>query len=317
LADTTIPQPTTSWDRTEPAGWSIPTRRISFAERLEGLPRHFAEDDNLILCHLATAMSAIFADAEEYLIGTVRLFRDQITDPELKRQVAAFIGQESVHGREHRAVNDHFAALGYPTKKFEWVVRQYMGLQTRVRSPAVRLAHTAASEHITAALSEEFMRDPAARASFGAAVGDICLWHGLEELEHKAVAFDVYQATGGTEARRRRAALEMRWSLAVAAVVFVVVGLLGDPATYRPGNLRRSWRQFMAWPLLRREVWQRFTAYDRTGFHPDDHDTTDLVEMWRTNLFGTAGTLTPLLAEGRRADPRHSPTPRSHGALNP
>jgi predicted metal-dependent hydrolase len=300
VADTTIPQPTTSRAGPEPTGWSIPTRRVSFAERLDGLPRHFAEDDNLILSHLAAAMSAIFAEAEEYLIGTVRQFRDEITDPDLKRQVTAFIGQESVHGREHRAVNDHFATLGYPTKKFEWMVRQYMGLQTRWRAPGVRLAHTAASEHITAALSEEFMRDPKARASFGAAVGDICLWHGLEELEHKSVAFDVYRATGGTEGRRRRAAVEMRWSLGIGAVFFVVVSLLGDPATYRHGNLGRSWRQFRSWPLLRRDVWRRFTDYDRTGFHPDDCDTTDLVETWRAVLFGPSGTLVPLLADNRR-----------------
>jgi predicted metal-dependent hydrolase len=317
VADTTIPQPTTSRGQPGVGGWSIPTRRISFADHLDGLPRHFAEDDNLILSHLAAAMSAIFAEAEEYLIGTVRHFRDQITDPDLKRQVAAFIGQESVHGREHRAVNDRFADLGYPTKKLEWMVRQYMGLQTRVRPPGMRLAHTAASEHITAALSEEFMRDPAARASFGAAVGDICLWHGLEELEHKAVAFDVYRALGGSEARRRRAAREMRWSLAAGAVLFVVVSLLGDPATYRRGNLRRSWRQFQAWPLLRREVWARFTEYDRTGFHPDDRDTTALVETWRAALFGADGTLAPLLADARRVDGRRPPAPRTTGVLNP
>ena len=31
--------------------------------------------------------------------------------------------------------------------------------------------------------------------------------------------------------------------------------------------------------------------YNRPDFHPDDRDTTELVERWRAELFGDAGTL--------------------------
>ena len=45
------------------------------------------------------------------------------------------------------------------------------------------------------------------------------------------------------------------------------------------------------------EVWDQLCAYDRRDFHPDDFDTDELVETWREELFGDAGSLTPLLAD--------------------
>ena len=51
------------------------------------------------------------AEENDFFVRSVRYFRDQITDPDLQRQVAGFIGQESVHGREHRAFNRRLAEL--------------------------------------------------------------------------------------------------------------------------------------------------------------------------------------------------------------
>jgi predicted metal-dependent hydrolase len=66
---------------------------------------------------------------------------------------------------------------------------------------------------------------------------------------------------------------------------------LFDRATYRRGNLRKSWRSFRKSPVMSREVWNRLKDYNRPDFHPDDRDTTELVERWRAELFGEQGTL--------------------------
>jgi len=97
----------------------VPTRRISFEESLRDLPRHFAADGDLITSHVIAALSSVFPDGEDFFVRSVRRYRDRITDPELKRQVSGFIGQEAMHGREHRAFNDRLAELGYPTKRIE------------------------------------------------------------------------------------------------------------------------------------------------------------------------------------------------------
>jgi predicted metal-dependent hydrolase len=131
----------------------VPTRRISFEASLQDLPRHFAADGDLITSHLAAGLSAVFPDGEDFFVRSVRHFRDQITDPELKRQVAGFIGQEAMHGREHRAFNDRLDQLGYPTKRFERITKWGLRQRERILSAKSNLAATAALEHFTATLA--------------------------------------------------------------------------------------------------------------------------------------------------------------------
>jgi predicted metal-dependent hydrolase len=270
----------------------VPTRRVSFDDGLADLPKHFAADGDLILSHFFASMSAVFPDGEDFFVRSVRRFRDRITDPELQRQMAGFIGQESVHGREHRALNDRLDELGYPTKRAERLTRWGLAARERIMTDRSNLAVTAALEHFTATLAELALSDEEARRLPGApAVRDLFLWHALEESEHKAVAFDVYRAVGGSERTRVFTMKGIRIGFAVGMTVQVVASLLGDRDTYRPGTLRRSWKHFRRTPMMRREVWEQLKEYDRPGFHPDDRDTTELVEQWRGELFGPDGTL--------------------------
>src|SRR5579862_5517889 len=278
-------------------GRTIPTRRVSFAETLEGLPRHYAADGDLIVSHLMAALSAVFPDGEEFFVRSVRRFRDQITDPVLRRQVAGFIGQESVHGREHRVLNDRLAELGYPTKRVERITEIGLKFRERVLSPKSNLAATAALEHFTATLAEMLMTDEEVRASVGhPAIQHLFLWHALEESEHKAVAFDVYRAVGGTERMRVWTMKALRVGFIVGITVQMVLSLAFDRATYRRGNLRASWQRFRGSPVMGRAMWDRLREYDRRGFHPDDRDTTALIEEWRASLFGAEGVLRANLA---------------------
>jgi predicted metal-dependent hydrolase len=274
----------------------VPTRRISFAESLRHLPKHFAADGDLINSHLAASLSAVFPDGEDFFVRSVRHYRDQLTDPELKRQVAGFIGQEATHGREHRALNDRLAELGYPTNRFERLTRKGLELRERLLPPESNLAATAALEHFTATLAELVLSSRETRDLFGAPeLRDVFLWHALEESEHKAVAFDVYKAVGGREWVRVWTMVGLRYGFVGGMAVQVAVSLLGDRDTFRKGELRASWRRFKRSPLVSRAVWRQLKDYDRPDFHPDDRDTTDLIARWRDELFGDDGSLNALL----------------------
>lgn len=275
----------------------VPTRRISFEESLQDLPRHFAADGDLILSHLAASLSAVFPDGEDFFVRSVRHFRSEIVDPDLRRQVAGFIGQEALHGREHRAFNDRLDELGYPTKRFERVTARFLAIRERVMSPPANLAATAALEHFTATLAELLLSSEETRQLFGHdEVRNLFLWHALEESEHKAVAFDVYRAVGGTERTRVWTMNFLRFAFVIGMAVQVGISLLGDRATYRRGNLRRSWRTFRRSPVMQREIWDQLRDYNRPDFHPDDRETTGLVEQWRAELFGESGSLNDKLA---------------------
>jgi len=282
--------------QTSNAGRAVPTRRISFEESLRDLPKHFTRDGDLITSHLVAALSAVFPDGEDFFVRSVRHYRKEITDPELKRQVNGFIGQEAMHGREHRAFNDRLAELGYPTKQVERFTK--WGLETREKiAPATaNLAATAALEHFTATLAELVLSSEETRESFGAdAVRNIFLWHALEESEHKAVAFDVYKAVGGTERMRVWTMNGLRYGFVAGMAVQILISLAFDKETYKPGKLRASWQKFKKSPVMQKKIWDQLKDYNRPDFHPDDSDTDALVEEWRAKLFGAEGTLNDML----------------------
>ncbi len=271
---------------------TVPARRISFEESLQDLPKHFAADGDLISSHLVAGLSALFPDGEDFFVRSVRHFRKDITDPALKVQVKGFIGQEALHGREHRLLNDRLAELGYPTRAIEKQTRIGLGLRERIAPPKANLALTAALEHFTATLAEALLTDEHTRTMVGhPEVQNLFVWHALEESEHKAVAFDVYKAVGGSERLRVLTMQVLRFSFPVFLAVQTSISLLLDRSTYRPGRLRKSWKSFRNSPMLSRDMWDQLRDYNRPDFHPDDRDTTALVEEWRTRLFGAEGTL--------------------------
>ena len=280
----------------------VPTRRISFDASLRELPKHFANDGDLISSHVAAGLSAVFPDGEDFFVRSVRHFRDDVTDPDLKRQVTGFIGQEAMHGREHRVFNDRLAELGYPVKRIERFTKWGLELRTKYAPAKANLAATAGLEHFTATLAELVLSDEETRNMFGDnAVRELFTWHALEESEHKAVAFDVYKAVGGTERLRVWTMTALRWGFVLGMVLQTTVSLLGDRDTYRPRVFVKSLRRFLKSPVVSRELWNQLKDYSRHDFHPDDSNTDELVTRWRSELFGEHGTLNDKLASSASA----------------
>src|SRR5580704_628137 len=100
----------------------VRTRRIGFNYPDGGFNRHFVTGD-LVMSHIVAMLSATFPEGEDFFVRSVRHYADQVTDPELKKQVAGFTGQETMHGREHRALNDRLNELGYPTLRVDRMVK--------------------------------------------------------------------------------------------------------------------------------------------------------------------------------------------------
>src|SRR3954449_6507123 len=270
----------------------VPTRRISFEESLQAIPKHFGGNADLVSSHVAAGLSAVFPDGEDFFVRSVRHFRDQITDPELKRQVGGFIGQEAMHGRQHRGFHDRLDELGYPVKRFERLTKKGLALRTRFAPAKSNLAATAALEHFTATLAELLLTSEETRAMFGNdEVRNLFLWHALEESEHKAVAFDVYKAVGGTERMRVWTMKFLRFGFVLGMTLQIIVSMLCDRATYNPRTVWRSVRRLRRSPIMDKELWRQLKDYDRPDFHPDDRDTTELVARWGAELFGEQGTL--------------------------
>ena len=275
----------------------IKTRRMSFEESLQEVPRHFGPDGDLVSSHVAACLSAVFPDGEDFFVRSVRHFRGDIVDPVLKREVGGFIGQEAIHGREHRAFNRRLSELGYPTLFLEKFTERLLAVADKVLSPKSCLAATAALEHYTATLAEQLLSDEDTRELFGdEKVRELFLWHALEESEHKTVAFDVYRAVGGSERMRRIVMNGITVGFVGGVALAVALSLLGDRAAYNPIRLARSLRRLWRSPIVSRELWRELRSYNRPGFHPSDRDASELLTVWRENLFGAEGALNDRLA---------------------
>jgi predicted metal-dependent hydrolase len=267
----------------------VKTRRVKF--NYAPVKRHYANDD-LILSHIVAILSAMFPEGEDFFVRSVRYYADQITDPELAEAVKGFTGQETMHGREHRALNERLHELGYPTRRVDRLVKFDLGRVEKRAPHIVQLAITAALEHYTATLAERLLSSERAREVLGdGEVRSVLLWHALEESEHKAVAFDVYRAMGGTEKVRIRVMRVMTWSFIFGVTVHTILSMLADRATYNPRTLARSIRQLKNSPFLGKEMVAAIKDYNRVGFHPNDHDNTELLEHWTKELFGEQGRL--------------------------
>jgi len=271
---------------------------MEFDTWLDDVPKHFARDGDIVLSHVLTVLSSVFPDGEDYFVRSVEAVRDRIEDPGLREDVEGFIGQESMHGREHRALNERLAELGYPTRGIGTYVQKLTAFRERLQDEKGNLAVTAALEHYTATLAETLLTDPDAPAEIGHdGVRYLLMWHALEEAEHKAVAFDVYRRMGGTERMRVATMWLIHLTFVLETSIWTVISLAMDPTARRhPLRVLRGLLRLRRSPFTSAPAVRQLFQYHRRDFHPNDRDTTELIAGWRAKLFGSDGKLTDLLA---------------------
>ncbi len=234
--------------------------------------------------HVMTALSAAFPEGEKFFMDSVAHYRKRIEDPALRQEVARFLGQEAAHTREHVAFNAWLAARGDETEHLERDVVLLLLNRARKAPRRVQLAVTCALEHFTSLLGEQLLEHPELLSQIDPGVRDLWAWHAIEESEHKAVAFDVYEATGGDYATRVVV-------MAAATVLFVgaVSRMKSDLVRRDPGAQGlRHWISGMDLMWGRKGWFRRlipgYLSYYRPDFHPWERDTTGLLERARAAL---------------------------------
>ncbi|MEC9358018.1 MAG: metal-dependent hydrolase [Pseudomonadota bacterium] len=234
--------------------------------------------------HFMNALSIFFPEGERFFINSVRHYRNDIRDPELKMAVVAFIGQEAMHSREHVEYNALMARAGLPADRLEGFVGRLLKRVRDKTPPDHRLSATIALEHFTAIMANQLLKSRAQVAGTTPGYADLWHWHALEETEHKAVAFDVYREVVGSGPR----AYVLRvYGLLAASVIFwgLVFGFhLRMIRADRKARGLRGWWSTVRYLFLREAVLIRLIPqwldYFKPGFHPWQHDNrAHLAEM--------------------------------------
>jgi predicted metal-dependent hydrolase len=257
------------------------------------IPRHFVADD-LVMSHLVAVLSAMFPSGEDFFVRSVRSCRDQLATAELREDVNRFVGQESMHGRLHRSLNAHLDEMGFKVGLIDHTVDLgFNRLATKLLPQRVQLAVTTALEHYTATIAEVLLDDPQAQAMFtDDDISHLLLWHALEESEHKAVAFDVYRAVGGNRLQRAAVMYAVTAVFVGGLMLGTAYSVANDPSIRDVSLVVKSLSQLPRWPFFSSAVGRRLLSYLRRDFHPDDIDSSLLLERWRNELFGPNGVLT-------------------------
>jgi predicted metal-dependent hydrolase len=277
---------------------TVPVREMEFNDWVADLPKYFAADGDIVMSHVLAVLSSTFPEGENFFVRSVAAARGDVTDPQLAADVEGFIGQEEMHGREHRVLNERLAEHGYPTRGISTYVKGLYWVRERIQTKKVNLAFTAALEHYTATLAELLLMDDEARIAVGRSTArDILTWHALEESEHKAVAFDVFKTVGGSERMRIVVMYLTDLLFIVETSIMAAVSIAMDRDALRhPFKLLRSFARLPKSPFMSMRAARILAEYHRPGFHPNDRDTKQLIADWREALFGRDGELTDVRA---------------------
>lgn len=268
----------------QPAAYDIKVRRMDF-EFSDDIPEFWYDNDPLRTLLLA-ALSGGFPEGERFFIDSVRNFQDQVTDPELQKAIRAFIGQEGHHSKEHRELNAFLERKGYSISKIDEWIGKGMNMYRRKYSKARQLAQTAAVEHFTALLAEQFLLDSNELDKMDPRMATIWAWHAIEESEHKNVAFDVYRATVNDEWLRRS-------QMAITTVFFLTFTTLDLIRLVRESGHAgdvKMWAKginyFWGVPGRFRKLIPGYLDYYRRDFHPSRHDNRALIEQAKRRYLG-------------------------------
>lgn len=257
-------------------------RNLQFAVG-DHIPRHWHGGRKSVTAFFNN-LSIFFPAGERFFIASVKAYRDALSDPELAAHARAFYAQEGIHSREHIRYNAMLQKQGYPVDAMEKRVVELLARVTRRTPKRMQLGVTCALEHFTALMADMLLSHPRWLEGADPTMAKLWRWHAAEENEHKAVAFDVFKAVGGTYGERV-------WTMLGATVIFWAKVLEHQVRLMRVDGTVRSPREWLA--LARflfvgersmLSLLPKYLDYFRPSFHPWDHDNRALLEAWKQEL---------------------------------
>lgn len=197
---------------------------------------------NPINTHFMNALSILIPASEQLVNRIMRTQLDGIQDTKLKQEVKNLIHQEGRHWQAHQACNIQLRKCYPALVRFEKIQKKFLATVNTFSSKAFKLATPAAFEHMTAAISKEYLHNSQRwHGNKQNQATQLLLWHSLEELEHMSVCLDVYN-TQHTHNLRVSLVLLCFWlPLTVFGVFAIQLYLLHkDRAIYKP----KFWRKY-------------------------------------------------------------------------
>lgn len=272
-----------------------PREKLDFG--LEGdIPKYWFAND-AFKTRFFDAMSTIFPEGERFFISCVRDYRDQVSDPRLQQEIKDFMRQEGQHGIVHTQYNNRLKDQGIDVDRLERITKYMLFNVARKYMPAAQtLAETAAAEHMTAIMAHGFFERKEVLEHADKRMRAMYAWHAMEEIEHKAVAFDVMSKIAKVGYVRRT------FAMLLVTLGFNVHSLLNARYMLEVDGFSR-WERVK---LMTKGMWWLFkpgglympmlghyVQYFKPGFHPWQTGQMRSYQLWLDTLNRTGD---PILA---------------------
>ncbi|MCU1394029.1 MAG: hypothetical protein JWM34_2457 [Ilumatobacteraceae bacterium] len=213
----------------------------------------FPGDDIVDECYLA-AFSLTMPTLEPFLIRVYRSLGDRLGDTPLGDDLRGFIAQEAQHHRNHARVNKIIlsrlpAAVAAELQSIlDELDRDYRRYDS-TKSERHNLVYAEGFEAMTCAMVLSYF-DRSAAGNGSRRFGpwqQLFAWHGAEEVEHRTVAFSVYERLVGSYPYRVYGSLrtQIHFSRYLDRLQRVLLAANGRPRrAHLPAWLPFGWRRY-------------------------------------------------------------------------
>ena len=240
------------------------------------VPRYWMAN-NATATAIANGVNLLFPHGERYFVRSVKHFLPKVSDPALRAAIKGFFGQEGRHAHAHDDFIEILRTQGYEVDQFLTHFKTISGWIEAKMPPKLNLAITAACEHFTAILAEGAFE----RGMLDAAAPEmrqLLAWHAAEEIEHKAVAYDVLQLVDPSYAPRT-AGLIFATAILGGFWAWGATSLMRQDRT-GPRKAMKQLGVLPRTPIVRGVFLRGIRQYLRRNFHPRDNANEQLAHDW-------------------------------------
>lgn len=183
----------------------IKARRVQF--NFDETPKCWLQDDPFS-SHMINGIHLLLPAGELWFCRVYNQALPFITDANLREDVEGFIRQEAIHSRQHTHAQGYLDRQGYYyagyVDRINWLFEQFLGnapfglnfLDNRYTKDlwvVARVGMIATIEHFTGILGQWAMDNETWEENGDPTMVDLFKWHLAEEVEHRTVAFDLFE----------------------------------------------------------------------------------------------------------------------------
>ncbi len=266
----------------------IKVRRVNFTFSKEN-PRFYYKN-NPFSTHFINALHIVFPTGERFFVNSVLKHQKEITDEKLKKQVRNFCGQEGVHSAMHEKFWNILKENGYIIKGYEnhidkllhKIIAKIEIEGTRINN--IDLTATVCLEHFTALFGHAiFMHVELNKEIVPEDIAELFQWHAAEEIEHKNVAYDVFQKADKDEHVKRIIAMPIVTALLYFYLSVGTIMLMYQDRKYLSiAKLPKQFYEFATglFSDLHGEMYAEFLKFFKKDFHPSNLNDYHLAEAF-------------------------------------